>query len=87
MISFKERDPGNFSIQDLMPQSATEAQAFLAYRQSQLKPFQEDDQQSNRVDSVVRRRSTIRKFRRENTLIKMKAIQVHDAILEQQKLF
>lgn len=78
-----------------MPQSATEAQAFLAYRQSQLQLRPENelekDNQTNEQDgeeenigkaeAVAKRRSTIRKFRRENTLVKMKAIDVHDAIL------
>ena len=82
MITFKEREVANYSAQDMMPQSATEAQAFLAYRQGQPKPENGDDSGSNRIDSVVRRRSTIRKFRRENMLVKMKAIDVHDAMLQ-----
>ena len=96
MITFKERDQQSYSIQDLMPQSATEAQAFLAFKQSQLQlapdnePEKENqmqdqgaDQDGGKAEAIARRRSTIRKFRRENNLVKMKAINVHDAILQQ----
>lgn len=89
MITFKEmldRGQSQARTQDLLPQSATEAQAFLACRSATTRPEQ-DENHRNKMESVTRRRTTIRMHKRDQRLIKMKVVDVHDAMLQQQRRY
>lgn len=89
MITFKEmvdRRPPRQGAEDLEAQTAMEAhqlQAANSGKPSAAATDEEMENLRNKMDSMARRRTTIRQHKRDKHLVKMKVIDVHDAILYQ----